>query len=85
MSTVQEMKAHKRPALQITHLLEASIEGIVDSFSDAVQVPKSQEYFGPIMMLILLQLLGYQIAIDRACDVDQPRYLVKSALLSSYF
>ena len=32
----------------------------------------------PILMLIPLQLLAYYIAVERACDVDQPRNLAKS-------
>jgi glucosamine--fructose-6-phosphate aminotransferase (isomerizing) len=29
-------------------------------------------------MLIPLQLFAYQIAIERGCDIDQPRNLAKS-------
>ena len=32
----------------------------------------------PIVMVLPLQLLAYDIAVRRGCDVDQPRNLAKS-------
>jgi glucosamine--fructose-6-phosphate aminotransferase (isomerizing) len=32
----------------------------------------------PLLAVIPLQLLSYHIAINRKCDVDQPRNLAKS-------
>jgi glucosamine--fructose-6-phosphate aminotransferase (isomerizing) len=36
------------------------------------------ELVSPIVMIIPLQLLAYDIAVRRGCDVDQPRNLAKS-------
>lgn len=78
MSTVQEIRARKGPVLAITHSLESSSKEVIDLFSDVIEVPKSHECLDPILMLIPLQLLAYHIALERACDVDQPRNLAKS-------
>jgi glucosamine--fructose-6-phosphate aminotransferase (isomerizing) len=36
------------------------------------------ECFTPILTTIPLQLLSYYIAVQRGCNVDQPRNLAKS-------
>ena len=36
------------------------------------------ELLTPILMVVPLQLLAYDIAVRRGCDVDQPRNLAKS-------
>ena len=36
------------------------------------------ELLTPIVMVVPLQLLAYDIAVRRGCDVDQPRNLAKS-------
>ena len=41
-------------------------------------VPRTHEYFTPLLSIIPLQLLAYHIADLRGRDVDQPRNLAKS-------
>lgn len=41
-------------------------------------VPKVPEELSPLINVIPLQLLAYQVAVLRGCDVDQPRNLAKS-------
>ena len=43
-----------------------------------VEVPQAPELLTPIVMTLPLQLLAYDIAVRRGCDVDQPRNLAKS-------
>lgn len=43
-----------------------------------VLLPEIHEDLNPILYTIPLQLLAYQIANLRGCDVDQPRNLAKS-------
>ena len=52
---------------------------ILDSSRDVVlEVPQTPELLTPIVMAVPLQLLAYDIAVRRGCDVDQPRNLAKS-------
>lgn len=41
-------------------------------------VPPVPEYLSPLIAIMPLQYLSRQIALDRGCDVDQPRNLAKS-------
>jgi glucosamine--fructose-6-phosphate aminotransferase (isomerizing) len=41
-------------------------------------VPATPFLLTPIVMALPLQLLAYDIAVRRGCDVDQPRNLAKS-------
>ena len=43
-----------------------------------IPVPDVPEYLQPIVTAIPLQLLAYEIALLRGCDVDKPRNLAKS-------
>ena len=48
----------------------ATCKALVDAVAPALLVP--------IVMVVPLQLLAYDIAVRRGCDVDQPRNLAKS-------
>jgi len=41
-------------------------------------IPETLDIFTPILAVVPLQLLAYQIALLRGCDVDKPRNLAKS-------
>ncbi len=49
-----------------------------DFVSDVVYVPRASDHVTPILMAVPLQLLAYHIAVQRGCDVDRPRHLVKA-------
>lgn len=43
-----------------------------------IYIPETEEFLSPILSTIPLQLLAYYVAVERGCDVDQPRNLAKS-------
>src|SRR5436190_1005564 len=43
-----------------------------------IEIPATSDLIGPIVSVVPLQLLAYNIAVRRGCDVDQPRNLAKS-------
>jgi glucosamine--fructose-6-phosphate aminotransferase (isomerizing) len=43
-----------------------------------IELPRTPDLLTPIAMVLPLQLLAYDIAVRRGCDVDQPRNLAKS-------
>lgn len=43
-----------------------------------VLIPQVSDLLAPILSIVPLQLLAYNIAVRRGCDVDQPRNLAKS-------
>lgn len=43
-----------------------------------IQIPKTSEYFSPVLSVIPLQLFAYYTALKRGRDIDRPRNLAKS-------
>ncbi len=41
-------------------------------------IPPTLETLTPVLAIIPLQLFAYYVALERDCDVDQPRNLAKS-------
>jgi glucosamine--fructose-6-phosphate aminotransferase (isomerizing) len=41
-------------------------------------IPEVREALSPILAIVPLQLFAYYVAVERGCDVDQPRNLAKS-------
>ena len=75
VSNIQEIKA--RSGLVISVATEGDED--IKAHSDAIlYVPECYEPFSPILVAVPLQLLAYYIAVNRGCDVDQPRNLAKS-------
>ena len=49
------------------------------ALSDAViEIPETLDCLTPLLTTVPLQLLSYHVAVQRECNVDQPRNLAKS-------
>ncbi len=75
ISNVQEVKARHGRLIMVGTIGDDNLKRLTD---DIIQLPKIHEDLNPILYTIPLQLLSYQIANLRGCDVDQPRNLAKS-------
>jgi len=53
-------------------------EEIARYAADVLYVPEMLEELTPIIAVLPLQLLAYEVAVARGTDVDQPRNLAKS-------
>ena len=75
ISNIKEVKARGAEVILITkHELDNDYE-----FADEMVVlPKVNNYLMPILAIIPLQLIAYQTAKLRNCDIDKPRNLAKS-------
>ena len=75
LSNIEEVKARGGIIITIT---DEENDSLI-SLSDYVLVtPKSHKYIFPITSSIILQLLAYELAQLRGCEIDQPRNLAKS-------
>lgn len=75
LSNLQEVKARGGPVIAIVD----HVDPLVTKLADAViTIPKAEDFLQPIIAAIPLQLLSYEIALLRGCDVDKPRNLAKS-------
>jgi glutamine---fructose-6-phosphate transaminase (isomerizing) len=79
MGNMQEVKARNGSLVAITTRGDNTMASLIDRKHDFVlEVPKAPELLMPIVLVLPLQLLAYDIAVRRGCDVDQPRNLAKS-------
>ncbi|HEX6511351.1 MAG TPA: glutamine--fructose-6-phosphate transaminase (isomerizing) [Chloroflexota bacterium] len=53
-------------------------ESLADRADHVLYVPETDPLLQPMLNVVPLQLLAYDIALRRGCDVDQPRNLAKS-------
>lgn len=75
ISNIQEVKARKGKIIAITTEGDQHVKQLVDY---TIEVPATHEALMPIISVIPLQLLAYYIAVEKGCNVDQPRNLAKS-------
>ena len=79
IGNMQEVKARGGSIIAVTTRGDTKLASILDQSSDRIlEVPVTPELLMPIVMVVPLQLLAYDIAVRRGCDVDQPRNLAKS-------
>ena len=75
ISNVEEIKARQGRIILIGTEGDTHLKNITD---DVIYLPKVADNMNPILYTIPAQLLSYEIATRRGCDVDQPRNLAKS-------
>jgi glutamine---fructose-6-phosphate transaminase (isomerizing) len=74
-SNMHEVRARGATVIALTTAGNTGLEGQVDV---AIPVPKVDWMLQPILAVIPLQLLAYEIARRRGLNVDQPRNLAKT-------
>jgi glucosamine--fructose-6-phosphate aminotransferase (isomerizing) len=75
VSNVEEIKARQGRLLLIGTAGDEHLSTLTD---DVLYLPEVHEELNPLLYTIPAQLLSYEIANRRGCDVDQPRNLAKS-------
>jgi glutamine---fructose-6-phosphate transaminase (isomerizing) len=75
LSNLQEVKARGGPVIAIVDHHDPAVARMAN---DVIMIPNVADYLQPVVTAIPLQLLAYEIAILRGCDVDKPRNLAKS-------
>ncbi|RKY02397.1 MAG: glutamine--fructose-6-phosphate transaminase (isomerizing) [Spirochaetes bacterium] len=75
VSNIEEVKARKGRILSIVTKGDEKIKELSD---EIIEVPETITFISPIINVIPLQLISYHVAVERGCNVDQPRNLAKS-------
>jgi glucosamine--fructose-6-phosphate aminotransferase (isomerizing) len=75
ISQIEQVKA--RGGIAIALATEGD-EDIAAKADHVLYVPETPPLLSPVVNIIPLQLLAYELAVRRGCDVDQPRNLAKS-------
>ncbi|MCK4512069.1 SIS domain-containing protein, partial [bacterium] len=78
LSNMQEVKARGGRILAITSQGADGDDQVKNMADDVIEIPRTLPHLTPILSVIPLQLLAYHIAVERGCNVDQPRNLAKS-------
>jgi glucosamine--fructose-6-phosphate aminotransferase (isomerizing) len=75
LSNMQEVRAR---GAHVIALITAGSDELASQVDDAIPVPAIDWMLQPILAVIPLQLLAYEIARRRGLNVDQPRNLAKT-------
>jgi len=75
LANIEEVKARGGIIITITDKVNSSLEKLSDFI---LITPKTHKYVFPISCSVILQILAYQLAVKRGCEIDQPRNLAKS-------
>ena len=75
ISNIQEIRSRHGKIIAIASDGDKEIKELT---REVIYIPRSEEIFSPLLVVLPLQLIAYHIAVKRGCDVDQPRNLAKS-------
>ncbi len=76
VANIQEVSSRDAPVIALVTRGENPFDaGFV---RDLIEVPLTDELISPLVNVVPLQLFAYHVAVERGCDVDQPRNLAKS-------
>ena len=70
-SNIQEVKARGAVVIAIADSPFAAADHLI-------RIPKTHEFLQPVLAVVPLQVISYEMAVARGNDVDQPRNLAKS-------
>ena len=73
ISNIKEIKARGANSIVVT---TSTLDK--DIYDDIIIIPKVNDFLQPIITIIPLQLLAYNVAKNKGCDIDKPRNLAKS-------
>jgi glucosamine--fructose-6-phosphate aminotransferase (isomerizing) len=74
-SNIQEIKARKGRVLALVTEGDTKVKALAD---ECIELPKVREELSPLLNVIPLQFLAYDIARNLGYDIDKPRNLAKS-------
>ena len=74
--TISNIKETKSRGAKVIFITNQNIDS--DFYDIKIELPKVNEMLQPILTVIPLQLLAYEVAKLNKCDIDKPRNLAKS-------
>ncbi len=75
LANIEEVRARQGRVIAVTTPGQSEVKRLAEF---VIEVPETDDLLSPLLAVIPLQLLAYHIAVNRGCDVDQPRNLAKS-------
>jgi glucosamine--fructose-6-phosphate aminotransferase (isomerizing) len=75
ISNVEQVQARGGNVVAVVTEGDTELAELADG---VIEIPEVSELLEPLVASIPLQLLAYHVAVQRGCDVDQPRNLAKT-------
>ena len=75
LGNIREVQARGASVIAVATEGDNTIRDVAEH---VIEVPEADHLIQPILEIVPLQLLAYEIAMRRGCDIDQPRNLAKS-------
>jgi glucosamine--fructose-6-phosphate aminotransferase (isomerizing) len=75
LNNVNEARARGGKIIAVATEGDAGIAAMADQ---VIYIPAASSLMTPMLMAVPMQLLAYSVAVQRGCDVDQPRNLAKT-------
>ena len=75
LSNMEEVRARRGKIIAIA---SEGDDHVATKADHVIYIPRTLGPLTPLLAVLPLQLLAYYIAVERGCDVDQPRNLAKS-------
>jgi len=76
--TFSNIKEVKTRGAKVILIVTDSIKIDKTLYDELIVIPKVESIFQPLLAILPLQLLAYEVAKERNCDIDKPRNLAKS-------
>jgi glucosamine--fructose-6-phosphate aminotransferase (isomerizing) len=75
LNNIREVKSREGIIISVGNENDSDL---IESSDHFIPITPTNEYLLPILEVMPLQLLAYNVAVRRGCDIDQPRNLAKS-------
>jgi len=76
--TISNIKEVKSRGAYVLLLVDDKLNKEYDCYNEKIVVNTTHDLFQPLVNIISLQLISYEVAKLRGCDIDKPRNLAKS-------
>jgi len=76
--TISNIKEVKARGANVILFVKESLDKEFDCCNEKIIISNTHEIFQPLVNIIPLQLIAYEVAKLRGCDIDKPRNLAKS-------
>ncbi len=75
ISNMIEVKSRGAEVIYITNKTDDLKDGLYD---ERLIIPRTHKLFSPLLTIIPLQMIAYEVAKIKGCDIDKPKNLAKS-------
>ena len=76
--TISNIKEVKARGAKVLLIISEDLDVNGDFYDDKIIIPNTNDILKPILAIIPLQLIAYEVAKLKGCDIDKPRNLAKS-------